>query len=212
MTKIEQIKDAIDKALRRESKLTPLALSVPALSSLMLRALMNNLGSISTRYMENGVHKSGLTCATICNNFNLLSVTAIDSWASDEFNEDKAEPQFDENVAMLKPLNTELQKIKSDSFDINPADIKGPIDLYLYDSDHSEICQYNALLHYLPCLSEEFIWCVDDLDFPEVLAGTERSLKDAPVEVLFEKRFKGNDHDNEGAWNGFAVFLLKKKP
>lgn len=211
MTKIEQIENAIEKALKRESKLTPLALAVPALSSLMLRALMNNLGSISTRYMENGVHKSGLTCSTLFNNPNIISVTAIDSWASDETNEDKAEPQFDENVALLKPANTKLQKIKSDSFAVDPKDVEGPIDLYLYDSDHSEACQYNALLHYLPCLSDEFIWCVDDLDFPEVIAGTERALKDAPVEVLFEKRFKGNNHDNDGFYNGFYVALLRKK-
>lgn len=211
MNKIQQIKEAIEKAERRESKLTPLAFSIPALSSLMIRALMNNLGSISTRYMENGVHKSGLACSTLCNNPNLISITAIDSWASDESNEDKAEPQFDENTAMLKPIDTILQKIKSDSFTVNPADIIGPIDLYLYDSDHSEICQYNALLHYLPCLADEFIWCVDDLDFPEVIAGTERALNDAPVEVLFRKDFKGNDHDNQGAWNGFMVALLRKK-
>jgi len=211
MTKIEQIQEAIFKAEHKQSKLTPLAFAVPALSSLMLRALMNNLGSISTRYMENGVHKAGLFCSAICNNPNLISVTAIDSWASDETNEDKAEPQFDENVTMLKPINTTLQKIKRDSFAIDPTEINGPIDLYLYDSDHSEVCQYNALLHYLPCLADEFIWCVDDLDFTEVIAGTERALKDAPVEVLFRYDFKGNDHDNMGAWNGFAVFLLKKK-
>lgn len=211
VNKIDQIKEAIEKADKLESKLTPLALAVPALSSLRIRALMNNLGSISSRYMENGVHKAGLTCSTICNNSNLLSLTAIDSWASDETNDDKAEPQFDENVAMLKPLDTKLQKIKSDSFAVDPKDIDGPIDLYLYDSDHSEKAQYDALLHYLPCLADEFIWCVDDLDFPEVIHGTERALKDAPVEVLFRKDFKGNDHDNMSYWNGFMVALLKKK-
>lgn len=211
MTKIEKIQLAIGKAVCRTSSLTPLALTVPALSSLNIRHLMNNLGSISTRYMENGVHKAGLFCSTICNNPNLLSATAIDSWESDETNEDKAEPQFDENVAMLKPLDTELQKIKGDSFSVNPSDINGPIDLYLYDSDHSEKAQYDALLHYLPCLSDTFIWCVDDLDFPEVIHGTERALKDAPVDVLFRHDFKGNDHDNNHFWNGFMVALLIKK-
>lgn len=211
MNKIEQIQECIFHAEQRKSKLTPLALSVPALSSLMLRALMNNLGAISTRYCENGVHKAGLFCSTLCNNPNLISATAIDSWASDETSEDKAERQFDENVLMLKPLNTELQKIKSDSFAVLPEDIKGPIDLYLYDSDHSEECQYKALLHFLPAMAEEFIWCVDDLDFPEVRSGTIRALKDAQVEILFAQEFKGNDHDNEGFYNGFALFLLSKK-
>jgi len=211
MTKIEQIELAIEKALRRESKLTPLAHTVPALSSLMLRALMNNLGEVSTRYLECGVHKSGLFCSTIFKNINLISATAIDNWASDEVNEDKAEPVFDEYVAMLKPENVTIQKIKSDTFAVDPDDLLFPIDLYLYDAAHDERSQYDALLHFLPAMADTFIWCVDDLDFPEVLAGTERALKDAPVEVLFEHRFKGNDHDNMGAWNGFYVGLLRKK-
>jgi hypothetical protein len=212
MSKVELIEQAIEKAERRESKLTPLALAVPALSSLMLRALMNNLGSISTRYAENGVHKAGLFCSTLFKNPNLISATAIDSWASDEFNEDKAEPQFDENVLFIKPPDTKLQKIKSDSFAVNPNDIEGPIDLYLYDSDHSEICQCNALLHFLPAMADEFIFCVDDWDFPEVEAGTWRGLIESSVDILFSWIAAGNDHDNMGAWNGFAVFLLKKKP
>lgn len=211
MSKVELVKHCIENAEKRISKLTPEAHEVPALSSLKLRALMNNLGSISTRYMENGVHKSGLFSSTIFMNDNLISATAIDSWASDEQGEDKAEPVFDFFVSKYKPKGTELQKIKSDSFAIYPTEIKGPIDLYLYDSDHSEKCQYDALLHFLPCLADEFIWCVDDLDFPEVIAGTERALKDAPVEVLFRRDFQGNDHDNMQMWNGFMVAILKKK-
>lgn len=211
MDKIEQIKLAIEKAERRESNLTPLALSVPALSSLNIRHLMNNLGAISTRYMEHGVHKGGLFCSTICNNPNLEVVTAVDNWESDERNEDKAYPQFMENATMLKPLDTNLMVIKNNSFDVAPELISGPIDLYLFDADHSEDSQYKALLHFLPAMADEFIWCVDDLDFPEVLAGTDRALKDAPVEILYEKRFKGNNHDNDQMWNGFGVFLLKKK-
>lgn len=211
MTKIEQIREAIFYAEQRQSKLTPLAFSVPALSSLMLRALMNNLGAISTRYGEIGVHKGGLFCSAIYKNPNLISATAIDNWASDETNEDKTEPQFDENVLITKSSDIEITKIKRDTFEVRPDELSGPIDLYLYDAAHDEESQYNALLHFLPAMADEFIWCVDDLDFPEVRSGTVRALKDAPVEILFAQEFLGNDHDNMGAWNGFFVALLKKK-
>lgn len=211
MSKVELIEQAIEKALRRESKLTPLAMAVPALSSLNIRHLMNNLGAISTRYLEHGTHKGGLFCSTISANSNLKNVTAVDSWASDETNEDKAEPQFYDNVYMLKPLDTYFTAFKKNSFDISPDLISGPIDLYLFDADHSEDSQCRALTHFLPAMAEEFIFCVDDWDFPEVEAGTWRGLKESGVEILFSWIAAGNDHDNDGMWNGFAVFLLKKK-
>ena len=212
MSKIELIKEAIEKALRRESKLTPLALSVPALSSLNIRHLMNNLGAISTRYLEHGVHKGGLFCSTICANPNLENITAVDSWASDEANGDKAEPQFHENACMLKPVQTFFSTVKNNSFDVDPLLIAGPVDLYLFDADHSEDSQCRALTHFLPAMDDEFVFCVDDWDFPEVEAGTWRGIKESGVDVLFQWISAGNDHDNEGMWNGFAVFLLKKKP
>lgn len=212
MNKIEQIKDAIEKALRRESKLTPLALSVPALSSLNIRHLMNNLGAISTKYLEHGVHKGGLFCSTICNNNNLQYACAGDSWESDFVNEDKARPQFIENAEMLKPQEMFLDILQGDTFkDVDAKSVIGPIDLYLFDADHSEDSQCRALTHFLPAMADEFIFCVDDWDFPEVSAGTRRGLKETGVEILFEHIEKGDDHDNDHWWNGFGVFLLKKK-
>ena len=212
MNKIEQIEAAIEKAIRRESGLTPLAMSVPALSSLNIRHLMNNLGTISDTYLECGVHKGGLFCSTITNNPNLRYATAIDSWESDENNEDKAEPQFDENVTMLKPLDTRFIKIKANCFEHGTMDVPGNYDLFLYDAGHSYEDQKNALLFYGNKLKNEVIFCVDDYDWEEVKQGTADGIKESGYEILFEKSFQGNNHDNDGWWNGYAIFLLNKKP
>lgn len=209
--KIKQIEQAIEKALKRESKLTPLAMAVPALTSLNIRHLMNNFGAISTKYLECGVHKGGIFCSTITNNSNLETIVAIDNWASDEINEDKAEPQFDENVAMLKPLDTVIVKRKSDCFRGRNF-IPSGYDLFVYDAGHSFEDQRDALLYYGSNLSDEVIFCVDDYDWDEVKKGTADGIREGGYDILFEKTFKGNDHDNEGWWNGFAIFLLKKKP
>lgn len=212
MSKIELIEQAIEKAIRRESKLTPLAMSVPALSAINIRHLMNNLGAISDTYLECGVHKGGLFCSTITNNPNLRYATAIDSWESDEHNEDKAEPQFDESATILASPDTRIIKKKTNCFGHPISDIPGNYDLFLYDAGHSYEDQKNALLFYGVCLKNEFIFCVDDYDWPEVKQGTLDGIKTSGYEILFEKSFKGNDHDNDGWWNGYAVFLLKKKP
>lgn len=211
MKKVELIKEAIEKATRRESKLTDKALEVPALSSLNIRHLMNNLGAISTNYLEQGVHKGGLFCSTICGNNNLVLVTAIDNWESDQNNEDKAEDQFDKNSLEFISENTVQTTIKSNSFDVVVDTITNQYDLYLFDADHSEDSQCRALTYFLPALADVFIFCVDDCDWPEVTEGTLRGIKESGVEVLYEKKLVGNNHDNEGWWNGFWVFLLKKK-
>jgi hypothetical protein len=212
MNKIDQIKSAIFEASHRRSRLTPLALSVPALSSLQIRHLMNNLGSISTNYLEHGVHKGGLFCSTICNNPNLSFVCAVDNWASDATGVDEAEGQFWENAMMLKPRDTISLIIKKNSFDVAIGEMPVKYDLYLFDADHSEDSQCRALTHFLPSMGDEFIFCVDDYDWEDVRSGTERGIIESGVEILFRDVWAGNDHDNEGAWNGFAIFLLKKKP
>ncbi len=211
MSKIEQIENAISNALKRKSKLKNEALMVPALSSLNIRHLMNNLGAISTNYLEHGVHKGGLFCSTIYKNENLYYVCAGDSWESDSNSEDKAREQFVNNAYDHKPKDTILEILEGDTFSQSPNEIMKPIDLYLFDADHSEDSQCRALTHFLPAMADEFIFCVDDYDWDDVRNGTERGIKESGVEVLFEKIFKGNDHDNEGWWNGYAVFLLKKK-
>lgn len=174
---------------------------------------MNNLGAISTRYFECGVHKGGLFCSAIRNNPNLLMATANDSFASDETNEDKAWPQFVSNGGKCKSDKTEFAVIVGDTFEVDPSIIVGPIDLYLFDADHSYESQRKAMSHFLPAMADEFIVCVDDYDWREVSEGTQQGLFEirSQYEILFEHMFIGNDHDNDGFWNGFYVALLRKK-
>jgi hypothetical protein len=206
--KIQAIKDAIEKAKNHQSKMDETAWSVPALSSLKIRHLMNNLGAISTRYQECGVHKGGLFCSAIRNN-NLEWAVANDNWASDDVSEDKAYPQFIDNVSKCVSPSTNFVCFKSDTFDLVPDEIG--FDLYLFDADHSYESQRKAMTHFLPAMADEFILCVDDHDWQDVWLGTHDGLKEANVDILFEEPFKGGDHDNDGWWNGFYVALLKKK-
>lgn len=209
MIKVSQIEEAIDQAEKRYSSLTDGALRVPALSSLNIRHLMNNLGAIATKYFENGVHKGGLFCSTVYRNKNLIMTYAADNWASDKTSYDKAEIQFIENKNLFMPEGVGFGWSKCDSLNASPTG--DGYDLYLYDSDHSEKYQCEGLTRYVPGMADEFIFCVDDYDWEDVRKGTERGIEESNLEILFSKIFPGNDHDNEGWWNGFAVFLLKKK-
>lgn len=217
--KIEAIQQAIEKANNLQSKMDDVAWSVPALSSLRIRHLMNNLGAISTRYLECGVHKGGLFCSTVRKNENIEAAFAIDNWASDEVSGEQAYPQFLENADKCLFYATAFAHAKSDTFDFvlpsPPTAFPNNIDLYLYDAAHDQESQRKAITHFLPAMADEFILCVDDFDWPDVAFGTGmgigEAIKNKQIEVLYTHAFRGNDHDNDGFWNGFFVALLKKK-
>lgn len=211
MNKIQLVKEAIEKAKKRESKMDEVAWSVPALSSLNIRHLMNNLGASSTNYLECGVHRGGLFCSTIRNN-NLDIALAIDSFESDKVTGENIEAEFDKNsLNCVEGTDTAIFKTVSDTFSVDPNTMPIEIDLYLYDAAHDYDSQRNAMSWFLDNMADEFVVCVDDYDWPEVQEGTQHGIADAGVEILFEEVWKGNDHDNDGNWNGFYIAVLKKK-
>lgn len=214
MNKIDQIINAIEKAKRRESNLTPLGLSIPMLGSIQIRHLLNNLGAISKNMADIGSHIGGSYCSMVCNN-HLEKTYVIDSWASDEESERKCEHEFIENVSLCRPIETELKIIKSDCFATDLTLIDVPIDLYSYDCGHSKEEQKQALIYFKPILSDEFIYCCDDWDFDGVKEGTWEGIELGGYDVLFHQELLNEgpgDHLDQEWWNSYAVFLLKKKP
>src|SRR5687767_6687473 len=156
--KIQAIKDAIEKAKNHQSKMDETAWSVPALSSLKIRHLMNNLGAISTKYLECGVHRGGLFCSTIRNNPHLYA-TANDNFASDATTGECIENVFKESMRKCMHVSQWpfVRLNKCDTFDMSPSMVDGPIDLYLFDADHSYKSQRKAMTHFLPAMADEFI-------------------------------------------------------
>jgi len=216
MTKIEQIDLSIERAIKRQSQITQDSLNVPALASLRIRHLLNNLGALSTKYLEVGVHKGGSFCSTVCKNI-LFSATAIDSFESDEaYHTDQAKPQFLENAHKLLEPCTKFNLIVGDSFGIDLNQIVNGIDLFLYDASHSYEDQKNALIYYKPVLADEFIYCCDDWMYDRVKEGTMDGIEQGGYEILHKRELinetPGDDHNNEQWWRSYAVFLLKKKP
>lgn len=209
--KVDEILDAIENAKNMKSKMDEVSWSVPALSSLRLRHLMNNLGAISNKYLECGVHKGGLFCSTIRNNQALDVAYYIDSFESDKTTGENVGEQFLQNAMKCGPEMVFLGRV-CDTFEVE-SDGATDIDLYLYDAAHDYESQRKAITHFLPSMADEFILCVDDYDWDEVRRGTADGIKDAEekgYEVVFFAELKGNDHDNDGFWNGFFVALFKK--
>lgn len=209
--KIDAINSAIDNATKRESNLRIDNFDVPALASLQIRHLLNNLGALANNYLECGVHKGGCFTSSISFNGNIKFATAVDSFESDHMDGETAKPQFLSNTEKHKPVETDFKLIQSDCFSVDLNEIPKGVDFYLYDAGHSEDDQRKALSYYYPVLANEFILCVDDYDLPEVQKGTQDGIKEMGLRIQFEKILIGNDHDNESWWRGYYIALLKKK-
>lgn len=212
---IEKINNAISKAENLQSKLlNTRAYEVPALASLKIRNLLNNLGELCTNYMECGVHVGGSFCSSLYSNYNIKNAYAIDSWASDHMQGEVHEIDFRLNVAKFIPRTTNLKIIKSDCFDVHLSEIEQPIDFYLYDAGHSREDQANALIYYKPVLANNFIFCVDDYGWGEVKQGTLDGIKNGGFEIISSwellNETQGDGHYNDEWWRGYGVFLLKK--
>lgn len=207
--KIEALKNAITMSEKRKSKLTPDNFDVPGLVSLLGRHLYNNIGAISTRLLEVGSHLGCSFTSSISNN-NLISCTSVDSFASDWVEDRKCMPLFIANVGKYLPKDTEFNFIHSDAFEVDIEQIPEGIDFYIYDGGHAYEQQRLGVSYYLPRFADEFVMIVDDFDWDDVSKGTFDGIKEAGLEIIWEHIFKGNDHDNDGAWNGYGVFLLQK--
>jgi len=212
MDKISALKLAIENADQLKSELPNEQYQVPALTSLRIRHLLNSIGKLGTQYLEVGVHKGGTFTASVSNNSNLKEIVAVDSFESDNNNEnDKAQPQFIHWANKLKSPESNFTLIVSDSFQVDLSLLPKGIDVYLYDGDHSEAYQRKALTYFKDNLADEFIFLCDDFDWDEVQQGTRKGIEDAGYIILFEQYMasKGS-HDNDSWWNGFYVALLKK--
>ena len=210
---IEHLENSLENANRYKSNITLEILDLEGMTGKKTRNFYNNLCSMSdARYLEIGSWKGSSLCSAMCN--NNMTCLAIDNWS--EFSGPKNE--FLDNFNKFKGRNNSTF-IEQDCWKVDITKI-GKFNIYLYDGNHTETSHYEALNYYLPCLDNEFIYLVDDWNWRDVRNGTEKSIKDNNLEVIYKKEIKS---DGRGPWksgkpsgkdsdwhNGIGIFVLKK--
>ena len=200
---------AIEAGINVKSSLPPAQMDVPALTSIKLRHILNNIGKLGTIHLECGVHKGGTYTATIANSYNLRHSVAVDNFESDKRGE-TAQAQFLANRRLFEVKGSKYELIVSDCFSTDLSLLPNGIDLYMYDGDHSYDSQRLALGYFKDKLADRFIFLCDDYDWPEVRKGTQDGIVQSGYKVIYEQVLEGNDHDNDGFWNGFYIALIEK--
>jgi hypothetical protein len=88
--------------------------------------------------------------------------------------------------------------------------VQGPVGVYFYDGDHSFDGTRHGIVSAAPLLDTRAVVIVDDWNDPVIRGATYVGLRDAELEVLWERELAG-DHDENSWWNGLGVFFVQKQ-
>lgn len=213
MTKLEQLKQIIDTALQGagKSKLTNEVIdSVGGFTSPNIRHLMNNLGAISTHYLECGTHVGATLISTVFGNDDLQSAIGIDDFSL--FDEGhQAKKDFIHHCEYYIPGRYKL--LEKDYFWVTQDEVGEPIDLFLFDGAHDYESQRKGITYYAKLFADECIVCVDDFAWVEPQKGTWDGIREAGLKIewaiVLDNGIRSSCTAN-GWWNGFFVALIKK--
>ena len=191
-----------------------------------LNNIINNYNECN--YLEIGTHTGSTLCSALFKNKNIGNTYSIDdfSWGGSLDNPHRAEYQrlLEANIKEFVPhIVTTHKHLVKDCFSLSPLQegIKN-IDVYFFDAGHSEEDHYNALTYYIDCMSNKFIYIVDDwvgAGGVKVRTGTINAINDLDLTAHvfkerpdgYSKHLPGPENPNEW-WNGFGIFLLEKSP
>mgnify|MGYP003674145434 CR=1 FL=1 len=222
------VKEAISDSMKNHSNLDfegKLPNGCPAaMSSPKIKHLVNSLFSRmpkNTHYLEIGTWEGGILIPALYKNDH-LNVSVIDIFTDPNGVEapllDKWEyhtptkENFFRNLDVYLPNRKSIEVHVRDCFEDNILQSGRKYKIYLYDGPHDKESQKKALTHYANHLEDVFVYLVDDyLDVP-VQEGTREAIAEAGLEVLYSQPlFSRYNGDNENYWNGFGVFVFKKR-
>lgn len=196
-------------------------LQYPGMTGTKTRHLYNNICNlysrkgIPVRYLEIGTWYGSSSIAMLFKN-HIEDSLFIDNWA--QFGGYKS--KFIEAVEKYKTNSSKYNFIESDCWKVDTKVLPQKyFNIYLYDGDHSELDQYQALAYYINVLQDTFIFLVDDWNFLHVHDGTLRAIRELNLTVNFRheifispEQLTGmpNHEGKKTFWNGCGIFVLTK--
>jgi hypothetical protein len=153
----------------------------------------------SPRYLEVGSWMGSTLCAAIHGN-PAVSALAIDNWS--QFGGPRE--RFLLNLARHAPQAAAISFLTMD-FRSVPFSALGPFNVYLFDGPHEREDQRDGLALALPGLDREFIFIVDDWNWPHVRAGTMDAVMGLGIDVLDSVEIRTTLDNSHPADSGLAV-------
>lgn len=176
------------------------------------RTFYNALCSLDrpTEYFEVGAWRGSTLCSAMYGNPD-LHATVIDNWS--EFNGPFSE--FIDNIKRFG-LEDRVDVLYEDFANfVGSKRLTKPVDIYLYDGDHSFDSQRMAIVNMWDILAEKAIVIVDDWNAPEVRRGTFEGFKAVNANIVekfeicytFDGSHTPKDLAKQEFWNGIGILL-----
>ena len=186
--------------------------TVPGLSSPRIDKLLNELGKISTSYLEVGCLGGRTFSSTIAG--NNLNAYAVDNWKEGVAAENESiditvtKEDFIKNILPYKGENR-VKVFNCDFIDVDKTKIQD-VDLFLYDGDHSFESTKLAVQYFASTFAEECILIFDDANWQGVVDGAVAGIEQAGLTIQYEKKMLNNVEDETMWWNGLYIAVVKK--
>lgn len=206
---IAQVEEALGRAQRGESHLSPAALGIPGMTSEFNRHLHNNLCVQGADYLEIGtLMGASVIAAAFGNAGRFWAVDDFSQWPTldgDAFLHLRQDPAYSpvaglptreawqQHVASMG-LERRITLVEQDCFAFEPD---FTVDVFYYDGDHSAEATEQSLRRFVPRLRPAVL-LIDDWRGPTVRLGVQRAQ--LPIVQAWEI---------EPAWNGLLVAVLE---
>lgn len=218
MDTISHVIDSITKAENGSSKIDPVSeggkalLSFEGYTGTKTRHFYNNICSRPhTKYMEIGTWNGSSSISAVYK--NNIDGLFIDNWS--QFG--GSSQVFKDNISKFGG-SSKCYLLEGDCWEVDLSTLDR-YNVYLYDGDHAEADHFKALQYYLPVLTDEFIFLVDDYNWSNVRDGTMRAINELNLNVKFRHEIFMSPDDLVGMpnhvgkktwWNGIGIFVLSK--
>ena len=208
-------KFAADQGLSKIPSNSGVLHSIQGMSTQKIRHLLNNINRWGENYLEVGSHKGSTFVSSLFGHNKK-------GWSIDNFSEfcdagyrpgadGTHKNELLQNIERYLTCETEFYDQDSFSFDL--ANIKEPVDVFMYDGDHDQDKQKKALEYFYPVLNDVFIFIVDDWNSQAVRDGTYDGIKQTDCSILGEMVIRSYGSGGNEWWSGlYAAFLSKKCP
>lgn len=204
-TMTQKVLDSMVKAESLITKLPSALLSLEEMSGVQTRIFLNSLLEFEDiRLLEVGTYHGSTTISAAFGNEN-SEVQGVDNFS--QFSGSLG--AFEENCRMF--LRKQIPLLPKDFFSLDEKDL--PLNHYncfIYDGDHSFEAHSEALLKAYPYLADEFIFIVDDYNWPGVQKATREGIQKTSSRVQMEIGIQTLGMLKETWWNGYYVGILKK--
>ena len=207
---IHHLETSIQNAQQGISRLDSNILSLPGMSSSLVRHFLNNVCALPrTSYLEIGCWQgSTLISALYGNKETLVDAVAIDNWA--------LHPEQNNKVKFLRNIETYLPEyplrfFEQDCFSVDVKTVfKNPITTYFYDGNHSANSHEKAFTYFNDIFADTFIAIIDDWNWERVQKGTKLAFEKLNYHIHYEQEFFTKGNDSHDWWNGVYVAVIEK--